>query len=138
MKNRDRDVDRGVAGRRASGGGAALAVALGGLLISCGDDGGDGAASVEDFCTAIERLNVELDSDGWFEGDDDQGDVVLQAVRDIDAPDEISGEWGTVIDMTETRNASEDEPEEDPEAEAAAERVLSYADVQCSVDLGSS
>lgn len=156
MSKRDRDVDSRVTSRQAAVGGvgpapglrkaartvlagAALVVVFGVLLTACGDDGGDEAASVEDFCAAIERLNVRLDGDGWFEGDDgDAGDVVLQVVSDIDVPDEISGEWGTVIEMTETRNASEDEPEEDDDAIAAAERVLSYADVQCSVDLGSS
>jgi hypothetical protein len=118
-------------------------VAVAGLLAACGDDkGGEGdAASVGDFCAQMERMNVELDSRGWFESADGSDQDTIDAVGSVDPPAEISQEWGTVVELTERSaevRSEGGEAEETGDSEAAAERVVSYVDVQCSVDLGSS
>lgn len=128
--------------------GGVVVAAVAGLLGACGDDdggnggGGGDAATVEDFCAQMDRMNVTLDSRGWFETGDDEGDVTVAAVSSVDPPVEIAEEWETVIDWTGRNLEAESNDESDfdgtDESEAAAERVVTYVDVQCSVYLGSS
>lgn len=125
----------------------AVAVLACGPLAACGDDGGAGAeggggvAGVEDFCASMDRVNVHLDSRGFFESaEDDDVAPALEAVRSIDVPEEIQSQWATVIEGTEKAAELENSGgrfEKTPESEKAADRILSYVDVQCSVDLGS-
>lgn len=131
---------RRVASAALRGGVAVAAVA--GMLVACGDDdgGGDAVATVEDFCAQMERMNVTLDSRGWFETDDG-GDVTLDAVGSVDPPAEIGDEWATVVDWTEQHieaRSNDSDLDGTDESEAAYERVVTYVDVQCSVYLGSS
>lgn len=131
--------------------GAAALLACG-LLAACGSDdssdGGDsgaadegGVASVEDFCASMDRINVHLDQSGHFKSAEDHDDVAsaLEAVQSIDAPEEITSQWATLIDGTKEATELEDSNdfEETAETEKAAERVLSYVDVQCSIELHS-
>jgi len=113
---------------------------VGGQVIG-GDDGGQDATTVEDFCAQMDRMNVTLDSRGWFETDD-AGNVTLDAVSSVDPPAEIAEEWSTVVDWTEQKVEAESNGEADldgtDETRAAYERVVTYVDVQCSVYLGSS
>ncbi|MGP4024821.1 hypothetical protein [Actinomadura sp. 3N407] len=120
-------------------------------LAACGDDGGagggaaaedgGGVASVEDFCASMDRVNVHLDSRGFFESaEDDEVAPALEAVRSIDVPEEITSQWATVIKGTEKAVELENSGgrfEKTAESEKAADRILSYVDVQCSVDLSS-
>ncbi|TDC86027.1 hypothetical protein [Actinomadura sp. 7K507] len=126
----------------------AVAVFACGTLAACGDDGGDaatgdegGVASVEDFCASMERINVQLDSRGYFESEGREAAPAHEAVKDIDPPEEIKSQWATLLEGTETaveleRNDS-GRFEKTPESEKAADRILSYVDVQCSIDLSS-
>ena len=128
---------------------AAVTVLAGGALAACGDDGGGedpgpgagGTAGVEDFCASMKRVNVILDSRGFFESEDGDVAPALEAVGDIAPPEEVESQWRTVIQGTEKAADLERNDggrfEKTPESEQAADRILSYVDVQCSVDLTS-
>lgn len=113
-------------------------------VLACGAAacGGGGAVSVEDFCASMDRVNVNLDSRGFFESaENDDVAPALEAVKDIDPPEEIAAQWATVIEGTEKAAEMESGDggrfEKTPESGRAADRILEYVDVQCSVDLTS-
>ncbi|XRQ05686.1 hypothetical protein ACN3XK_55455 [Actinomadura welshii] len=122
---------------------AVAVLACGAAACGGGDGGGGGGgASIEDFCASMDRVNVNLDSRGFFESaENDDVAPALEAVKGIDPPEEVASEWATVIEGTE--RAAELERgdggrfEKTAESERAADRILQYVEVQCTVDLTS-
>lgn len=93
-------------------------------------------------CGSTLRHLAAVRDRGHFEtAEDDKVAPALGAVQNIDVPEEIKSQWATVIETT--RKAAELEKsdggrfEGTAATEQAAERILSYVNVQCSVDLSS-
>lgn len=121
-----------------------VAILLAGGLTAC-----SGGGSVEDFCEDGKAL-----ADGSAFNDVDSSDPeaaksafadLVDQVKDIDAPDDIKGDWDTLVTAFEGLNdgfqdADADDPEalnavfEDfntPEVQTASDNVSAYTDENC-------
>ena len=122
-----------------------LAVVLAGALTACSGGGG----SVEAFCEDGKAL-----TDGSAMSDLDSSDPeaakaafadLVDQVKDIDAPDEIKGDWDTLVTAFEGLNDGfQDADADDPEAlaqvfsdfntdevQTASDNVSAYTDENC-------
>ena len=78
------------------------ACALAGCSDSEGDVGGDaaGSGSIEDFCSDFEELDRRFDEDPEAAADTA---AVVEALDELDPPDEIADDYATVIDAGRRR-----------------------------------
>lgn len=121
-----------------------VAILLAGGLTAC-----SGGGSVEDFCKDGKALTdgsalEDVDSSDPEAAKSAFADLVDQ-VKDIDAPDEIKGDWDTLVTAFEGLNdgfqeADADDPEalaavfEDfntPEVQTASDNVSAYTEENC-------
>jgi len=113
--------------------------ALAGCSDSEGDVGGDaaGSGSIEDFCSDFEELDRRFDEDTV---------AVVDALDELDPPDEIADDYATVIDAgrrladldPNDPAAVEEAQQLSEEAAAAQERVSELLETECGIDLTSS
>ena len=121
------------------------ACALAGCSDSEGDVGGDaaGSGSIEDFCSDFEELDRRFDEDPEAAADTA---AVVDALDELDPPDEIADDYATVIDAgrrladldPNDPAAVEEAQQLSEEAAAAQERVSELLETECGIDLTSS
>jgi hypothetical protein len=122
------------------------ALALAGCSDSEGDVGGDAAAgtgSTDDFCSDFEELDQRFDDDPDAAADTA---AVVDALDELDPPDEIADDYATVIDTgrrladldPNDPAAVEEAQQLSEEAVAAQGRVSEFLGSECGIDLTSS
>jgi hypothetical protein len=101
-------------------------------LAACGDD--DDSASGDDFCAQAREL------DDTSEDIDEAGAV--EALRQLDPPDEIADDWNTMVDLLDDManldpsdpDVAADQLDQLEEAQAAADNVSAYLEDECGID----
>jgi hypothetical protein len=122
------------------------ALALAGCSDSEGDVGGDavgGSGSSDDFCSNFEELDQRFDEDPEAAADTV---AVVDALDELDPPDEIADDYTTVIDVgrrladldPDDPAAVEEAQQLSEEAAAAQGRVSDFLSTECGIDLSSS
>ena len=122
------------------------ALALAGCSDSEGDVGGDaagGSGSSEDFCSDFEALDQRFDEEPEAAADTA---AVVDALDELDPPDEIADDYATVIDAgrrladldPSDPDAVEEAQQLSEEATAAQGRVSEFLETECGIDLTSS
>jgi hypothetical protein len=119
------------------------ALALAGCSDSEGDVGGDaagGSGSTDDFCSDFEELDQRFDDDPEAAADTA---AVVDALDELDPPDEIADDYATVIDAgrrladldPNDPAAVEEAQQQSQEAAAAQGRVSEFLETECEIDL---
>jgi hypothetical protein len=121
------------------------ALALAGCSDSEGDVGGDaaGGSGSSDFCSDFEELDQRFDEDPEAAADTV---AVVDALDELDPPDEIADDYTTVIDAgrrladldPDDPAAVEEAQQLSEEAAAAQGRVSDFLSTECGIDLSSS
>jgi hypothetical protein len=117
---------------------AGLAVV--GLLMAagCGDDGGGASRDIEEFCDGFNEINDEFANSNPV-ADPAALEEALDMLRDLEPPEEIAGEYATVLEGFEalaeidiTDQAAVAQVQEDlPEAEEAFDAVGQFVEDEC-------
>lgn len=119
---------------------AAVAVAV---VVACGDDDGDSTAAA--FCDGAEAFLV--DSGALDDPGSEEGRAAIAAAADLEAPEEIRGDWTQLVDGAEALAESGEADmgssgELSPEVEeavqemtAASSNVFTYLDEECDVSI---
>jgi hypothetical protein len=122
------------------------ALALAACSDSEGDVGGEaagGSGSSDDFCSDFEELDQRFDEDPEAAADTV---AVVDALDELDPPDEIADDYATVIDVgrrladldPSDPAAVEEAQQLSEEAAAAQGRVSDFLSTECGIDLSSS
>lgn len=106
-----------------------------------GDDSNAAAGSAESFCADFQALDDRFAEDPEAASDPE---VVLQALEDLDPPDEIADDFETMVDVSRsTADIDQSDPEAMADAQAeiesateAQERVSAYLDEECGISPG--
>ncbi|HEX8803347.1 MAG TPA: hypothetical protein VF743_04110 [Acidimicrobiales bacterium] len=108
--------------------GAALA-GVGGVA-ACGDDDGGGAGgdATARFCTAYAEYVASFGGDASSSRIDD----AVDALRDLDPPEEVADDWDTVFGLL-TGNTGSLDADEQAEVAAASERVAAFVEDECGI-----
>ena len=121
--------------------GLAAAPALLLALVACGDDDdGSGDSAGGDFSEQARSLSDRYDE--MEEPTREQFGDALDAIRSMDPPAEIAGDWDTMMDALEgfeDIDLENPDPEpmaalEDPEAQEASDRVDAYMSDECGIE----
>ncbi len=107
-----------------------------------GDAASSGGGSTEEFCADFQALDDRFSEDPEAANDTD---AVLEALEELDPPEEIADDFQTVVDVTrQTADVDVEDPEALAEAQElsenaaeANERVGTFLDDECGVDTGS-
>ena len=123
-----------------------ISLALAGVLAAAGcsdsDVGGEAAGqpSGDDFCADFEELDERFSADPDATSDD-----VVEALADLEPPDEIADDFEVVVDSVRAlAELDPADPEDAAEAQTLSEeaadaqdRLTEYLETECEVDLGS-
>ena len=118
-----------------------VSVAVVGLLMAAGcgdDDDGTSSEAIEEFCEGFNEINEQF-SDINPVADPEALEEALEMLRDLEPPEEIADEYGTVLDGFEAlsdiditdQEAVNEVQEEFSQAEEAFNTVGDFVEEEC-------